>query len=701
MSRTKFIVTFIAILCSLMLSQSPLHAAGQVLPDELTLNVGDVKNVGKDVTLVLKKRSMRSDTYLCGVWSDNGFKKLDFPVTTYRGCVKGDPAMRVNANIGPGELLNVNFSENRHIIARIREMKINVGKGKSTPTMSAGNKIVSLKTIRPRAVPTPGGYMVPPYPMRRTKWSITVTKTYTEKVETEKLVSQAEQRFNAGDFVFARDIGVAWEIDTLVLVDPKSTKAIDWKVVCADDPARRKECMHAYLTGAAGHNHGMGRSLAVNGIHLEAGILLHEAAHLYGNSWHQLDNGDGLFGGGAFFGLNNVQIMVSAHEIHNETNFPGVIYSGALPPHAMNDFGNTTKDTPVAIDVLDNDYDGNGDAISLQAVVPKSRKGGTVALSKDGKKAVYTPPEGFVGLDRFTNTVVDSTGAGNRTGQVKVDVRTDGLATHFAFEKVKKQDITWVTKAVPYDWRAWIYEVKDKRPKAKKVTYHFPNLGPYGGCGNAQWIDYTPVKGIRGNGLLNPVGGDSKAQVELLGTGDPGRWSLSASVWVLYPKAVNRGGVIMCKGGTPNTNQIGMVVGGWAICHWKERKGEGFRFVGNLARVPGRDEFDLQTKGPIRPDKWYHLVMVIDRKTNKLRAWVNNKEVNTSRKTPNIPEGVIEHYSPLQLFNGFSWKRWGAAPMLVDEVKIFTSALTSKQVAELYAEGKDAKVPKLNAATVK
>ena len=102
MSGTKFIVAFIAILCLLMVSHSPLHAAGKkALPDELTLNVGDVKNVGKDVTLVLKKRSMRSDTYLCGVWSDNGFKKLDSPVTTYRGYVKGDPAMRVNANIGP------------------------------------------------------------------------------------------------------------------------------------------------------------------------------------------------------------------------------------------------------------------------------------------------------------------------------------------------------------------------------------------------------------------------------------------------------------------------------------------------------------------------------------------------------------------------------------------------------------------------
>ena len=57
----------------------------------------------------------------------------------------------------------------------------------------------------------------------------------------------------------------------------------------------------------------------------------------------------------------------------------------------------------------------------------------------------------------------------------------------------------------------------------------------------------------------------------------------------------------------------------------------------------------------------------------------------------------IASEAPLMLFNSFSRKRWGAGPLLMDELKIFTSALTPKQVAEIYAEGKDAKVPDLAA----
>ena len=260
------------ILTALIAAQS--WAADVALPDELTVNVGDVAKIGTNVTVVLRKHSVRSENYLCGIWTDDGFKKVTFPVSTYRGHVKDDPLMHVNGNIEPGGILNLNFTENRKILGRLRGLKITVPEGKCTPAMSSGSKIVPLASLPQRPLPTPGGYVIPEVPMRRSRWWIKVIKSYPEQFEMEKVVSQVEQRWNDADFIFARDVGTAWEIETLVLEDPKCTKGVDRNVVCGDEPERLKDVLWGYVPGVGGRNHGKINSLYVTGIHHDAGILL-------------------------------------------------------------------------------------------------------------------------------------------------------------------------------------------------------------------------------------------------------------------------------------------------------------------------------------------------------------------------------------------------------------------------------------------
>ncbi|MHC4504206.1 MAG: Ig-like domain-containing protein, partial [Planctomycetota bacterium] len=667
------------ILCCLLLSASPLHAAVRVLPDELTLDVGDIDEDGEAETIVLRKRSVRSERYLFGTWSEaDGFRKMEpFPVSTYRGYVKGDRAMRVNASIEPGGLLNANFSEGSAIVATVTERKIGVGAGKGTRVMSAGNKVIPLR--KTRVTPTPGGYMVPPQPMRRVKFAVEVASAYVDEVggDLEKVVSQIEQRFNDGDFVYARDIGVAWEVTLIVIRLDASKKAMPWQEFWDADPRMRFNS-HGYFGGSS-----CGNAMRAPHIFTEAtppwnhpfwirgsnvraaSTLLHEVGHqFYGG--HHLDKGDCLFGCHAFVGPTHVQIMLRHCEGATEETSPAVLYSDALPPFALADFANTRKDTPVAVDVLDNDYDGNGDTISLQGAGPKSDKGGRVALSEGRKKVVYTPPPGFVGQDRFTYAIVDSTGIANRTGKVKVDVRIDGLASHFSFETAEREEVPW--------------------RRGKKVVWHFAGRGPHGGRSTTDWIKYVPVGGVRGNGILNPVGCHRFGHVRLPGTGDPGRWSLSVSLWVLYPEAPSAPGVIVCKGAFPNARRVGDAVNGWGIAHLGG--GKGFTFAGNIARMRPEDNFDLSSEEPVAANTWYHLVMVMDRERKKLRAWVNSREVLTSRTRPDIPDGVIEHYTPVHLFNSFVWKKWNSSPALIDELRIYTSALAPEQVAELYAEGR-------------
>ena len=221
MPGKEFVIAFIAILCLLMLSQSPLHAAGQVLPDELTVNVGDIDKDGADEILVLTKRSVRSKLYKIGTWTKaDGVKKMEpFPVSTYRGYVKGKPVIRVNANIEPGGRLNVNFSDGRTMlgISDVYQKKIDIPGGKSTRLMSTGNKVVPLKPTRQS--PTPGGYLVPPYPMRRVEVALLIFDNYVKDVDgdIETAVSRCEERINDADFFYAREIGVAWEVTYAVI----------------------------------------------------------------------------------------------------------------------------------------------------------------------------------------------------------------------------------------------------------------------------------------------------------------------------------------------------------------------------------------------------------------------------------------------------------------------------------------------------
>lgn len=71
------------------------------------------------------------------------------------------------------------------------------------------------------------------------------------------------------------------------------------------------------------------------------------------------------------------------------------------------DTATTTKNTPVRIDVLTNDFDADGGTLWLTSVSTPSH--GTVVINSDFS-ITYTPEENWIGTDKFTYTVVKSTG---------------------------------------------------------------------------------------------------------------------------------------------------------------------------------------------------------------------------------------------------------------------------------------------------
>ena len=88
-----------------------------------------------------------------------------------------------------------------------------------------------------------------------------------------------------------------------------------------------------------------------------------------------------------------------------------------VSPLAANDEVTTSEDQPVAIAVLDNDTDPNGESLTVAAFDEVSAVGGTVVC--DDTTCTYTPPPEYSGSDSFTYTVTDGT---DRTATAVVSI---------------------------------------------------------------------------------------------------------------------------------------------------------------------------------------------------------------------------------------------------------------------------------------
>ena len=94
-------------------------------------------------------------------------------------------------------------------------------------------------------------------------------------------------------------------------------------------------------------------------------------------------------------------------------------------PDAVDDAATTQENTAVAINVLANDTDPDGDSLSVTGVT----QGGNGSVTNNGNGMVtYTPNPGYAGTDRFTYTIGDGRG-GSDTATVTVSVIADQMFT--------------------------------------------------------------------------------------------------------------------------------------------------------------------------------------------------------------------------------------------------------------------------------
>lgn len=101
---------------------------------------------------------------------------------------------------------------------------------------------------------------------------------------------------------------------------------------------------------------------------------------------------------------------------------------GNHAPTATNDDATTTENLPVTLDVLANDTDSDGDALSVKAAGKPAH--GTTTVSA-AKKVTYQPDPGYTGKDTFDYTVTDAHG-GEAHATVSLSITASGKSYYVA-----------------------------------------------------------------------------------------------------------------------------------------------------------------------------------------------------------------------------------------------------------------------------
>lgn len=94
-------------------------------------------------------------------------------------------------------------------------------------------------------------------------------------------------------------------------------------------------------------------------------------------------------------------------DVNGTPHYNGVLDLSSLAPVARADFATVSENGFIDIDVLANDYDPDGDKISIDGLSPASH--GSIYLNEDGTIR-YVPDPNFVGVDEFAYWIEDEHG---------------------------------------------------------------------------------------------------------------------------------------------------------------------------------------------------------------------------------------------------------------------------------------------------
>lgn len=403
----------------------------------------------------------------------------------------------------------------------------------------------------------------------------------------------------------------------------------------------------------------------------------HEIGHNWGGS-HFVYPRDSMSGGGPWFGPTTVQRMIFLRDDATVggalPKISNVTYDWNVHPYAMPDLVRIDQDQIIKINVLSNDYDGNGDDIALAHWPSVSEKGGTI--TKVNAKLKYTPPTGFTGRDTFTYLVTD--GEFTNDAFVQIDVGGD-LLLHYNFESLNANQLNPIR------------DVSGSNLHGKLINF----------AGDEKLVNSISGKGLRFPNLIDPTtleDDDVRPFIEIGDVVDPLDGDHSVSIWIkLKPTAFNYGKPIYLL--SNSSSVINTLVSGYNI--YVDDTGNSFRFElreqltsSSQSELTPLRNLTHSISGGILPNTWYHLVFTVNRQNNTIKAYVNGQAVTTDANsdTSLVPGSFIKgkpdggrYISSGLGINTYKPKKYTPFIGVMDEVRIYGRSLSGSEVQQLYS----------------
>ncbi|WP_346187454.1 cadherin domain-containing protein [Rubritalea halochordaticola] len=671
----------------------PQEAAATPLPDSLKLTV-TVNGVQK--TLNLHRRSIRGANFAVRVWDQtSGYSTLPTvpEVRTYRGTVEEDPNTLVCASINNSDVISAQFFD------------LSKGKGRSAWI----NEQVSAQLIAPVAAdPMPSQSVAPP---RNANSSVSLAGpkvptgvsgtgiSYGDLVEVEQAIDVTNHSYNnlLGN---VDDILAKYELDMLVY-DMMMTRDCLTRVVLPHIVIRSEQFYASSTTpGLSEMNtewksepllstnwdmvwategyYAWGNQVGKDENSMAAGALYHETGHNWG-VYHLPYAYDTMGGNRPLHEAYSVDVMLAkrAESIDEGDLTIAAGYSDPLHPHTHTDVARVVQNTPTDIDVLANDWDSNGDTLTIFSHTTTTANGGSVTLNPNGTLR-YTPATNFVGKDMIVYTVQDDSTMQLKAREiVHIEVVNNGLMLHYAFDETSGtavSDSSGVGLAGDLNGADFATHAVDS-PLGKGIR-----VWGWENDNNEENADWSGV--VVGNGSVLPVASiDDRGATPFDSTHnnhsgfyDVMDGDFTASTFFRVDDYNFDNGYTLS--GAP-----------WIFTKWwhaEQKCGWGLQATGNALVMyyrPFKGTESIRTVSGsynFEAGKWYHTSVVFDRALNEIRLYVNGTEV--AKQTSAFPADAP------YLFTGRMPMRlgtFGAEKVCLDDFRLYSKALSVSEIGAL------------------
>ncbi|MEO9851279.1 MAG: LamG-like jellyroll fold domain-containing protein [Reichenbachiella sp.] len=730
-------VPILSSLLMLLVLLCPSLSQAQLLPNHITISVPRPDGNGF-VTMELDKYDVR-DTNHCKLYIDpqnhtsashpsganpSNFNEItlnntNYPVRTYRGHVTQEPNSVVIAVIWPGNNTMSAFTqEGIRYLWDIEDLPVsinlNTGQGSVTVSNTQAYTHASINgkstgwtpTFGNAPYPTPGSGSGPVTNGNSAHgWKLVPIGSGFKKLQVaydvepewfndagkangsnQKMFAILEHATNALDLQFARDLGIQLRLTGVVkrndtdLHTSGSDARTTWRENgLADNPGASNVKPNSipaqqivYTQQGEGNPVAFqSRTPLAGGNYTKVPVRLdensglqHEISHNWGGA-HFVYPNDIMSGGGSWFGpTTNQRHVYNRENAGISGNLPvatNAQYGWNVHPYATPDLARANIGQSITIAVLKNDFDSNGDDVKIASFDAISSNGGTVTLNNGNLN--YTPAPGFQGRDEFNYIISD--GTLHNTTWVQVDVNNGDLLMRYDFES---------GGAILSDQTGSNFDA---------TAVNFTGSTANGKAGNGWSFPQLP-------NANDDNDDDARAFVSFGDVVDPFDGGHTVSIWFkMNSYSVNDGQD--CHIVSNSSTAIHKLISGYNIFMNGSTKKLTFQLAEQLDTTDPDDKGTvLEVIGnTVQANTWYNAVLVVDRSTNQMRAYMNGAQVGASQSLKS--NGMIkgkpngDRYTSGALgICTYKPKKYAPFVGTMDEFRVYGRNLTSQEIQDLF-----------------